>query len=146
MIGYLVALLLAVAWGSIVQTQFNITSLQSIGGDIPLPIRLWMTGADLVRFAPLYASIVAIAFLLALPVAAWIAQRWPQLRTLMFALAGIIGIAVAIRLVDALVPPPVLIAATRGTGGWLLMAFGGAIGAVVYARHTQARFISRTSE
>jgi hypothetical protein len=131
------AALIADAWGSIVQTQFNIASLQSIGGEIGVPLRLKMTAMDLLGFTPIYGVIVLLGLACALPVASWLTRLRPAQRTPIYALAGMVGIATAIRIVDIATPAPTLIAATRGVAGWLLMALGGAIAGWWFARRTR---------
>ncbi len=139
LLALLMAIVIAVVWGALVQTQFNIAALQSIGGDIPFALRLQMSARDLLGFSPIYSVIVTTALIIALPCAAWMALWWPGLRMALFALSGGVAIALAIRLVDAATPPPTLIAATRDLSGWLLMALGGSIGAICYARRTRPR-------
>ncbi len=131
------AVLIAVVWGCVVQTQFNVASLQSIGADISGVQRLRMTALDLIGFSPIYAVIVVLGMLCALPAAAWLARRWPGHRSVLFALAGGAGIATAIRIVDIATPAPTLIAATRGIGGWLLMSSGAALAGWWFARRTR---------
>jgi hypothetical protein len=133
------AVLIADGWGAIVQTQFNIASLQAMGAEIGLPLRLQMTAQDLLGFTPIYGVIVLLGLGCALPMAALLARRWPQRRRLLYALAGMVGIATAIRIVDIATPAPTLIAATRGSTGWLLMALGGVFAGWWFARRTQHR-------
>ncbi len=133
------AVLIADVWGAIVQTQFNIASLQAMGGDIGFQLRLQMTGLDLLGFTPIYGVIVLLGLVCALPVAALLSRWWPRLRMPFYALAGMVGIATAIRIVDIATPAPTLIAATRGSIGWLLMALGGVFAGWWFARRTQRR-------
>ena len=102
----------------------------ALGAEIPFGLRVRTTLLDLLGFGPLYAAVVAATFLVAFP----IASRLPGPRGAWFALAGFVGLIAAIRLIDSLVPPPVLIAATRGTLGLLAMTAGGALGGLAYAR------------
>ncbi len=125
---FLAAVLTATSWGAVVQTQFNLQELQALGADVPLELRLLTTVQDLIGFGPLYAVVVVLALGLALPMAALVARRAPSWRGALFVLAGWVGLIVAIRIVDALTPPPVLIAATRSTLGLLAMTLGGAFG------------------
>jgi hypothetical protein len=133
------AVLIADAWGAIVQTQFNIASLQAIGGEIGFQLRLQMTALDLLGFTPIYGVIVLLGLSCALPVAAVLAGRWPLWRAPLYAFAGMAGIATAIRIVDIATPAPTLIAATRGSAGWLLMALGGVFAGWWFARRTLHR-------
>lgn len=137
-LAFLAAVLTATAWGAVVQTQFNLAQLQALGAEVPLMLRLRTTGEDLLGFGPLYASVVMVALGLAFPVATLIARSAKGARGALFALAGFVGLIAAIRIVDALVPPPVLIAATRTTIGLLAMTAGGAVAGWVWARLTRA--------
>ena len=136
---FLASVLTATSWGAIVQTQFNLHELQALGAAVPVALRLLTTAQDLIGFGPLYALVVVVALGLAFPVAALVARIAPGWRGALFALAGFVGLIVAIRLVDAVTPPPVLIAATRTTLGLLAMTLGGALGGRLYARLTQVK-------
>lgn len=135
-VAFLAAVLTATTWGAIVQTQFNLHELQALGATVPAELRLLTTAQDLVGFGPLYALVVVVTLGLAFPIAALVARLAPGWRGALFALAGLAGLIVAIRLVDAVTPPPVLIAATRSTLGLLAMTLGGAFGGWLYARLT----------
>ena len=77
----LLAWLLASAWGSVVQTQWNLQALVDVGVAVSGAERARMTWQDLIGFAPVYAGIVAAGWLPALPVAAWLARRQPAWRS-----------------------------------------------------------------
>jgi hypothetical protein len=126
--------LLAAAWGSVVQTQFNLQALVALGVPVPPGLRALTTLQDLAGFAPVYAGILAAGWLPALGLAAWLAQRWPAARTALFTTAAGLGMVVAVRAVDALAPMPVFIDATRGWLGLLIMAAGAALGGWLSAR------------
>lgn len=133
----LLALVLAAAWGSVVQTQWNLQALVGLGLEIPLADRLRTTGQDLMGFAPAYAGILAAGWLPALAVAAFIARRWwPSGRTPLLAAAAGVGMVAAIRTIDAVAPMPVFIDATRHLPGLLAMAIGAVIAGLLYARLT----------
>lgn len=132
----LLACLLAAAWGSVVQTQWNLQALLGLGVDIPASERARATWQDLIGFAPVYAGILAAGWLPALPVAAFLARRWPAWRSPLLAAAAGVGMVAAVRAIDALAPMPVFIDATRHLSGLLAMAAGAVIGGFVYARLT----------
>ena len=136
MAALLLALLVAAAWGSVVQTQWNLQALADVGVDIPAALRLQTTVQDLLGFAPVYAGIVAAGWLPALMVAAWLARSWPAGRTALLALAAGAGLVAAIRSIDAVAPMPVFIDATRHWPGLLAMAAGAVLGGWIYARLT----------
>lgn len=136
---FLLAAALAVAWGSVVQTQFNLAQLQALGAEVSMSLRLLTTAQDLAGFAPLYAVVVVAGLGSGFVLAALVCARVPAWRAPLFALAGGSSLIVAVRCVDALTPPPVLIAATRGSAGLLAMAFGGVLAGLLYARLTRRR-------
>ena len=132
----LLAWVLAAAWGSAVQTQWNLQALVGLGVDIPATERARMTWQDLIGFAPVYAGILAAGWLPALPAAALLARRWPAGRMALLAAAAGVGMVAAVRTVDAVAPLPVFIDATRHLPGLLAMTAGAVIAGVVYARLT----------
>jgi hypothetical protein len=131
--------LLASAWGSVVQTQFNLQALVALGVPVPPGLRALTTLQDLAGFAPVYAGILAAGWLPALGLAAWLARRWPAARTALFTAAAGAGMVVAVRAVDALAPMPVFIDATRGWPGLLSMAAGATLGGWLAARLSARR-------
>jgi len=132
----LLAWLLAVAWGSVVQTQWNLQALVGLGVNIPVAERARMSFQDLMGFAPVYAGILAAGWLPALPVAALLARWWPAWRNTLLAAAAGVGMMAAVRTIDAVAPMPVFIDATRHLPGLLAMAAGAVIGGLLYARLT----------
>lgn len=132
------ALLLAAAWGCLVQTHLNLRALTPF---VEIPATLWLRTMlqDLAGFGPAYAGIVQAAWLPGLPVAALLARRRPALRVTLFALAGVAALLVAFACINALAPMPALIDATRTLGGQLLMALGSGLGAGLYALLTRPR-------
>ena len=135
----LLAWVLAAAWGSVVQTQFNLQALVSLGVAMPAGLRAETTWQDLIGFGPVYGGILAAGWLPALGVAAFLARRWPAWRSPLFAAAAGLGMMAAVRAVDAVAPMPAFIDATRGLPGLLAMAVGAVLGGWVYARLTRMR-------
>lgn len=132
----LLACLLAAAWGSVVQTQWNLQALVGLGVDIPAAERARTTWQDLLGFAPIYAGILAAGWLPAFTVAALLARRWPAWRSPLLAAAAGAGMVASVRAVDAVAPMPVFIDATRHLPGLLAMATGAVIAGLLYARLT----------
>jgi hypothetical protein len=139
LIAFAGAALLAIAWGSLVQTQFNLNALVALGVEMPARLRLQTSLQDLVGFGPVYAGIVLAAWVPSFAVAGWLAQRAPAWRAALFTLAAGVALPIAIRAVDAVAPMPVLIDATRGLGGLLTMALGSAAGGALFAGWTRPR-------
>jgi hypothetical protein len=137
LVALLLAWVLATAWGSVVQTQFNLQALVGLGVDVPAGLRAETTWRDLIGFGPVYAGILAAGWLPALSVAARLARRWPHGRSALFAAAAGLGMMAAVRAVDAVAPMPAFIDATRGLPGLLAMAAGAALAGWIYARLTR---------
>jgi hypothetical protein len=144
-VAFLVAVLFATLWGAIVQTQFNLAGLASIGTEIPLGLRAQSTLADIFSgFTPTYAGyVVAPSLLVAFAVAAWIAWRAPGAPSFWFALGGFVAIVLAIPLVNYLSPVALLIGASRDWLCTILMALGGAAAGLWFAAYSGGRWERR---
>lgn len=122
-LGYFVlALILGTVLGSLIQTQFNLLALQALGAEIGWGLRVQTSLQDLLHFAPVYALLFGLSFLLSQAAALGLSRLmsrigWPPL----FALAAAVGLWVTFQLVNALAPMPTLIAATRSPSGLLAM-------------------------
>lgn len=128
------AWVLAGAWGSVVQTVWNLRALVDVGVNIPAADWLRVLAQDLMGFAPVYGGILATGWLIALPLASGLARWWPAARSALLALAAGVGMVAAVRAVDAAAPMPVFIDATRGLPGLLAMAAGAVLAGWLYAR------------
>lgn len=135
----LAAVALAVVWGSIVQTQFNLAALASIGADIG-PVRLHTTLRDIFSgfFFTYGGYIVAPALLVAFAVTEYLARRLPGARLVLHALAGGVALLLAIPLVNTLAWVALLIGATRDWNCTLWMALGGVPAGLLFAWMTRA--------
>lgn len=132
LLAFAAALLLATAWGSLVQTQYNLAALQGLGQSINAATR-WQTSLqDLLGFGPVYAAIVLAAWLPAFAAAFWLGRRKGAYRGCLLPLATSVSLIAAIRLIDAFAPMPVLIYATRTLDGLLAMAVGGLLGGLLF--------------
>ena len=131
------AALIAIVWGSLVQTQFNLNALVALGVELPVRLRLLTSAQDLAGFGPVFAGLVLAAWLPAFPAAAWLARKAPPLRVALFAAAAGLALALAVRVADAVAPMPVLIDATRGPTGLWAMAAGSALGGALFAWWTR---------
>lgn len=131
---FLLALVLAVAWGSIVQTQYNLAALASIGADVA-SVRWQTTARDLFSgFFPTYGGYVVLpALLVGFLVAAFLARRAPRARVPLYGLAGGVALFAAIPLVNLLAPVALLVGATRDWGCTFWMAVGGVVAGLLFA-------------
>ncbi|HDZ55013.1 MAG TPA: hypothetical protein ENI17_09015 [Pseudomonas xinjiangensis] len=136
---FLLAVLVATILATVVQTQVNLYDLEQIGTDISTADRLGTTGKDLINFFPLMCLLVTLSFIFALPAAELVGRILKPWRTVVYLLAGAVGIWVAFQAVNAYVPPPVFIAATRQSPGTLAMMAGVAIGSGLFALLTRPK-------
>lgn len=138
MSAFVVAWLLATAWGSLVQTQFNLQALVGLGVEIPLSVRLVTSVQDVVGFGPTYAAVLLAAWLPAFGVAIGLARVRPAWRAWLLPLSAGVGLTAAVRIIDALAPMPVFIDATRGLGGLLAMVAGCVLAGAWFERRTRS--------
>lgn len=130
---FVLAVLLASTFASIFQTQSNLAALQALGAPVPLGVRMNTTVLDLLGFAPTFALLASAGFIVALPLAFWLARRLRHLRWFIFFTAGAVAIWFALALANALAPMPTLIAADREPLGTLVLMACGSAGAVLFA-------------
>ncbi|HRP86098.1 MAG TPA: hypothetical protein PLS34_01095 [Gammaproteobacteria bacterium] len=129
---WLAATLVTAVTGSIVQTQFNLAAIAKLGAPVPIALRLQTTLQDLAGFAPMLAAVAGAGLLVALPVAAWLGRRLAR-PVLLYTLAGAAVIAVAILLMNGVLPVTA-IAATRSMAGFLALTACGALGGWTFSR------------
>lgn len=127
-LAFVIAVLVGSVLGSLVQTQLNLQALAGLGVEISFATRLETTIQDLVNFAPLYAILFGLSFLVSQVAASVVARLAGNSgRLWLHPLAAATGLWATLRIVDALAPMPTLIAATREAGGLMLMLLTAAI-------------------
>ncbi len=133
-VAFVVALVVGTVLGSLVQTQFNLQALEALGVEITMAARLETSVQDLVNFAPLYAILFGLSFLLSQGVASLVVRlSGSNGRLWLYPLAAAVGLWVTLVIVDTLAPMPTLIAATRETGGLMAMLLTAAIAGWLFA-------------
>ena len=145
-LAFLAAVLFATVWGSVVQTQFNLAALNSIGADIGLILNLRTTLADIFSgFSLTYAGYFVVpAFLVAFAAAWWVSRQIGPATQFWFALAGGLAILLAIPLVNYLSPLALVIGATRDWLCTALMALGGVGAGLLFIGLLQLPYFSRS--
>lgn len=133
LLAYLAAIAAAAVAGSVLQTQINLAALRTLGAEIDPATRLLTTGQDLLGFAPLWAAILALGFLIAFVCARILAVFLPARRSGLYVLAGTVSVFVTLWLMRLLLPITV-IAATREPTGVVLIGLTGVLGGWVFAR------------
>ncbi|MBQ0744186.1 MAG: hypothetical protein KBT85_12885, partial [Pseudomonas sp.] len=89
---FLLSVLVATVLGTLMQSQLNLYELQQLGTPISLEQRMVTSLRDLTGFTPIFALMVTVTFICALPLAAGMARIFKPWRGLLFALAGGVGI------------------------------------------------------
>lgn len=140
-----IAILCGAFLGSLVQTQLNLAALSGLGASFSLSDRLAAMAVDLLRFAPVYAGLLAAALIPGfLVTAGFLRLLGLPYRDFWFALGAALALWATLALVDRLAPMPTLIAATRSVPGLLAMLATAAVAGWVFAQLTgpSSRFIS----
>lgn len=132
-LGWAIAVFTAVVTGSVVQTQFNMSSLAALGVEIGWKARLSATWHDLISFTPAYAVLVSIAFAIAWPIAGLLKRWLSGQRKMLFTLAGFAAIWMMISIMNQALPVTG-IAATRSLAGVLALSLCGAAAGWLYTR------------
>lgn len=131
---WLFAVLVTSVLGSLVQSHLNLVNVLEMGSYATWDDWQRTIANDVLTFAPFYALLVGVAFLLAFPPALWLARKWTRGRSVLLGIAGAAGLAVAFLVANKLSPVPTLIGATRNAVGFIAMVSTGVIGAWVFAR------------
>lgn len=141
LVAFLIAIVVATVWGAIVQTQYNLAGLNSIGADISSDVRIGATLRDIFSgFSPTYAShIVLPSLLVAFVVAALLPARHRNARVAWFAAAGAVAIALGIPIVNWLAPVALLVGAAREVSSIFAMALGGLLAGWIFASRIYPR-------
>ncbi|MFW5824525.1 MAG: PQQ-dependent sugar dehydrogenase [Marinobacter sp.] len=136
-LAFAIALVAGAALGSVVQTQVNLLALRGLGVAIGGGAWLRTTVEDLFKFGPVYLVMFGCGFLLSQLAAVGVTRhRLRSWRRPVCAVAAALGLLATFRLVDALAPPPTLIAATRDPGGTLAMLLTAAVAGWLFASLT----------
>ena len=135
---FLVALCATYLIGSITATQFVLWEVVALGPKVPWSVRLETTGQDLVGLAGSYLPLLALAFVLALPVAAGLARLAPAARPAWYLAAGFAAV-LALHLIMKAVLGVTGIAATRSLAGLLTQGAAGAVGGALFHALTAGR-------
>ncbi len=137
-VAFLVALSATYLLGSIAATQFVLQEVVALGPVVPWSVRLETTGQDLVGLAGSYLPLLALAFVLALPVAARLVRLAPAARPAWYPAAGFVAV-LALHLIMKAVLGVTGIAATRSLAGLLAQGAAGAVGGALFQVLTAGR-------
>ena len=128
---YLLAVLVAYITGAVFVSQGNIAAVTSMGFEISMAQRFEATLHDIANMYDIYLMLIALVFLIALPVAELIIRRFPELRLVGYMSAGFVAM-VAIHVILKAVLGLSGIAPTRELFGLLAQGIAGALGGFVF--------------
>ncbi len=136
LISFLIAGLLAYVVAVLFYTQINLSNLTDLGVSVSFSDRFGAASHDLVSMTGMYLPIMLVALLVAFLLAAIVIRFLPNLRTLGFAVAGIVGIWALILFFSSFLGTNP-IAVTRSSFGLFTQCCAGGIGGLVYALVSQ---------
>ena len=128
---YLLAVLVTYILGAAFVSQGNIAAVTSMGFEISMEQRFEAMMHDITSMYDIYLILIAIALLIALPVAEFIIHRFPELRMVGYLSAGFVAM-VAIHVILKAVLGLSGIAPTRELFGLLAQGIAGALGGFVF--------------
>jgi len=132
-LAWAVAVLLTYVLASLTASHSVAGHLADLGVPLSLGERLQMSARDLLGMAGLYLPLIAVALLLAWPVAAWLGRRNSERRTPLFMLAGATAM-ICIHLALNWSFDITLVAVARTPLGLLSQALAGAAGGWMFTR------------
>ena len=128
---YLLAVLVTYTTGAVFVSQGNIAAVISMGFEISLEQRFEAMLHDIANMYDIYLMLIALVFLIALPVAELIIRRFPELRLVGYMSAGFVSM-VAIHVILKAVLGLSGIAPTRELFGLVAQGIAGALGGFVF--------------
>ena len=134
--GYLLAVLVTYLVGAVFVSQANIAAVIAMGYEITAAQRVDSVLHDISNMYDIYLILIAVAFVIALPVAASITCSFPGLRLIGYVLAGFVAL-VATHVILKAVLGMSGIAPTRDVIGLIAQGVSGALGGLVF--HFMAR-------
>lgn len=130
-VSFLAAVFAAYILGAIFVSQGNIASIVAMDFDVSVAQRFEAALHDVTHMTDIYLPVIAVSFLIAIPVAAFIIKYVPHLRMILYVSAGATAL-VAIHLILKLVLGISGIAPTRTLAGLLAQGIAGGAGGYLF--------------
>lgn len=138
---FLAAVIAAYVLGAIFISQGNIASIVAMGFDISVAQRFDAALHDVAHMTNIYLPVIAVSYLIAMPVATFIIKYAPHQRMILYVLAGAVGL-VAIHIIMKLLLGISGIAPTRTFVGLLAQAIAGGVGGYLFHLISMKRTVS----
>ncbi|XBQ16517.1 MAG: hypothetical protein ABL308_01260 [Oceanicaulis sp.] len=133
--GWLAATIVLAVLATALQSAFVIGMLEEIGAEISAGPAVSMIAYDLAGLGPLYGAILGIGLLVAF-LAGSALNRFTGLRTIVFAGAGAVCVAVALFLMEQVFFGVQMIAGARTVTGFLAQVIAGGAAGLLFAALT----------
>ena len=130
-VSFFAAVIGAYILGAIFISQGNIANIIALGFEITMAHRLDAALHDVTHMTDIYLPLIAVSFLIAMPVATLIIKYVPNLRLIGYVLAGAAGL-VAIHVILKMVLGLSGIAPTRTVVGLVAQAIAGGVGGYLF--------------
>lgn len=134
LIAFVIAVIAGAIVGSVIQTQFNLAALIELSVPVSMETRISTIIHDLFNFSPIFAVLLTLVLLIALPIAALCSRKLGGAERWWFVSAGFFGLLCCFVVVNYFAPMPTLIAATREWTGLAAMALSGAFAGWIFDR------------
>ncbi|MFT7368622.1 MAG: hypothetical protein ACI927_001834 [Oceanospirillaceae bacterium] len=138
---FIVAVIAAYVLGAIFISQGNIASIVAMDFDISIAQRFDAAFHDVAHMTNIYLPVIAVSYLIAMPVASFIIKYAPRQRMVLYVLAGAVGL-VTIHLTMKLLLGISGIAPTRTVVGLLAQAVAGGVGGYLFHVISMKRTVS----
>lgn len=130
-IGYVLAVFVAYVFGATFVSQGNIASVVAMGFEITTSHRIDAIVHDVANMYDIYLPVIAVAMIIALPVAALIIRQVPNFRLIGYVSAGFVAM-ITIHLTLKALLGMTGIAPTREVMGLVLQGVAGGLGGLAY--------------
>ncbi|MEM1154314.1 MAG: hypothetical protein AAGI44_09240 [Pseudomonadota bacterium] len=129
--GFFIAFILTYLLASVLITLGNLSAVQGLGLDVSIGVGISAIAHDMTGMISSYLALIAVGFLIALPVAALLTKLMPNHRAVLYALAGFTAV-VAIHVIMKSVFGLWVFAPTRSLIGLIGQGLAGAVGGYVF--------------
>lgn len=128
---FIAAVIATYVLGAIFISQGNIASIIAMNFEVTMAQRWEAAVHDVTSMTDIYLALIAVSFVISLPVATLIIKKLPHLRMIGYVLAGAVGLA-ALHIIMKMVLGLSGIAPTRSIVGLLAQAVAGGVGGYLF--------------
>lgn len=130
--GFFLAVIITYIAGAVFISQGNLAQVAALGLEVTMGIRIDAAVHDVSNMYGIYLPVVAVALLIALPVARLVIRFLPSARLIGYTLAGFVALLATHLIMAAVFNGIVGIAPARFIDGLLLQGIAGALGGLAF--------------